>query len=1499
MDNEEVSSRETGLEIAVIGMSGRFPGADDLEQYWELLMKGASAVSYFQEEELISHGVPEHTVRHPRYVKAKPYIKNVYDFDAALFGYAPWEAENMDPQIRLFHECVYHALEHSGYHSDQYDGKIGMYAGAPLDIEWTGRHLSQSGSSQEVLETGIVSSKDFLSQLISYKLNLSGPSYTLYTACSTSLAAIHLACQGLLLGDCNLAVAGGVTLEQPSLSGYLYEEGKIHSQSGVCRPFDSRADGTIFGEGAGAVVLKRLADAVQDGDYIHAVIKGSSSNNDGRRKVGFAAPSLEGQKEVLRSAWEFADIDPSTIGYIEAHGTGTKVGDPIEFEALRQLAGQREARLPIGSVKGNIGHLHAAAGIAGFIKTVFALERETIPPTAGFEEPNPLLEMAHSPFYVNRQPLPWKRKGAPRRAGISSFGVGGTNVHLVLEEAPPRRLSSPAKGMVILPFSAKSAASLQNSLRDMAAYFQRQDDVNLADAAYTLQVGRGQFNYRAVCMAESTEEAAQRLSRLAENAVMMPSNQIQGGQQPVFMFTGQGSQYPGMGAEMYHEYSVFRQELDKLAEMLAPKLGTDIRKFLIHQDDSSAQSGPGLSELNQTWLAQPALFALEYALAKLWISLGIKPALMAGHSIGEYVAATLAGVFRLEDALDIVVARGRLMQSAPDGIMVAAAVPPSEASLYTSGKISLAAVNTPSLCVFSGGEAELAQREAEWEGRGVFYRRLNTSHAFHSAMMDDILEPFRAVVRGKTLSVPQTPFYSCLTGELITGEMAMDPDYWVNQLRGTVRFSAIAAHCLADERNIFIEVGPGKTLCSLIEAQADGKRLVLSTLGSRSETERHSFLESLSSLWLQGAAVTWEALHTEVSRQRIPLPVYCFDRQTYMPPSPSPSQASATGKAESKDHGRALLYQPVWKPIPLPELKPKKDLRPAVWLILQISGNLGPYAVRMRQNGDRCITVQPGAAFSRNGPESYTLNPASKDHFLKLAEELTREGIGIDCLLHGWCLEEKGEADSLSPPQQTSGSTDDHVHGYVSLLHLLSALGDQVLSEGLQLYVAASGIADVYGSADTQPIRAAMMGPLLAIPHEFPGYRCKIIDVHGLSGKQLAARLEQEITSQDEDGLVAYRGTARLVRQFEPIPYAADQAGKDSGEAIAAMQEAAAAAEMEDRQVILYLSSSEDPNLLQFLASRKEVSVLRSAGENLREIEQAVANAAELTGRIDGIIFEPALDWTDIRTLKEREDAEDAISQWNNNITVFKHLNACLAACGAELGFGWILSSLASVVGGYGLCGLAAGASVNDALSVSKFGSAITWAPVNRDFIRKGAYPVTGITEEEAVSTYKQLWALRDQLSRAVISAAPLRDRAKNKERQRLEADRNSPVSPRPLASPVGFLERSPRLGPCLHPVTEAEKVLCELASEQLGVHPVGIEDHFYDLGGHSLLLIRLLSRIKDVFRVELPLSTMLESPTVSGVLGGLEREWGSREVLEEIAVSFREYQKLMLEELK
>ena len=1469
-----MDSHDTGLEIAVIGMSGKFPGADDLEQYWELLMRGESSVSYFSEEELIAGGIPEQSVRNPNYVRAKPFIQNVYDFDASLFGYAPWEVQSMDPQTRLFHECVYHALENSGYHPDRYDGTIGMYAGASLDIQWTNKHLSRNNSGdQGILETGVLSSKDFLSQLISYKLNLTGPSYTLYTACSTSLAAIHLACQGLLLGDCNLALAGGVTLEQPSLTGYLYEDGKINSSSGVCRPFDNRADGTVFGEGAGAVVLKRLSDAVQDGDYIYAVIKGSSSNNDGRRKVGFFAPSLEGQKEVIRSAWDFANIDPSTIEYIEAHGTGTKVGDPIEFEALKQAFGSQDDNVLLGSVKGNIGHLHAAAGIAGFIKVVLSLEREVLPPTVNYTEPNPLLKIKQSHFSVNQQSVPWKRKNVPRRAGLSSFGVGGTNVHLVLEEAPPRPESLSVKGSVIMPFSAKSASSLKCILKDMAAYFHQNSHINMADAAYTLQVGRGQFNYRAVCIADQAEAAARSLIVMAEGAAIDKSVEERLNSSIVFMFTGQGSQYAGMGAELYQQYSKFRQELDRLAEKLIPHLKTDIRLYLCHRTGDCAANGIDLEQLHQTWLAQPALFALEYALAQTWISLGIKPTLMVGHSIGEYVAATIAGVFSLEDALDLVVTRGRLMQSTSAGTMLAAAVPASEAPLYTSDLISLAAINRPNWCVFSGSKIELAHCKEEWESKGIFAHWLNTSHAFHSFMMDEIVEPFKEVLRSKQLHPPQASFFSCLTGELIHEDMAVNPDYWAAQLRGTVHFSEIAATCLADEHCIMLEMGPGKTLCNLVKSQASGERIVLSSLGAR-EREHASFLDTVSCLWIKGVAVKWELLSFGLDRRRLPLPMYHFDRQTYIPLAGAKDHLPVS--QNNLDNAYEFLYQPIWKPTPLSYGGKINRKLPLKWLVFHDGDMLEPCINGLLEAGDSCICVTISARYHRDERGRYAINPNFVDHFHKLADDLKTEGIVIDCILHGWCLEEGPNFYG-----KTGAAATVTERGYPALIHLISALANKVLSEETQIFVAATGIFDIYGSQGARPERRFIMGPLLAMLYEYPRFQCKLIDLGLITRKNLITSLFREITTSTGDNVIVYRGMMRLVQHFEPVM-------SDNSEIVFEKEEA----EEDQRQVYLFISSSDDKSVEKFIHTRGNAHIIHSAAGCMDEIERAVKAAACLTGRIDGVIYDPLQPPLELRTLSE---LSNSLSPNVVDMTSFERLNQCLLSCGADIGFGWIMSSLASVVGGYGLCELSARASAYDAAAEDMSLTTIPWMSLSRDFIRKDTYAVSGITEEQAVAIYERLWPFRNQMNRVVISALPPKKRVVVVSAFQSE---ESGLSESYDSSSI-YSERSVNLGDCIYPSTEAEKILCELVAEQLGVSPVGIEDHFYDLGGHSLLLTRLLSRIKDIFRVELKLSIMLETPTVSAILRVLMNEWGSYEVLEEIATTYRQYQKLVNEEIK
>ncbi|ASA21616.1 type I polyketide synthase [Paenibacillus donghaensis] len=1448
----------TGLEIAVIGISGRFPGAENIEQYWELLMQSKSAVSQFSFEELRSEGIALERLNHPDYVKAKPYLGNVYDFDASLFGYAPWEAENMDPQIRLFHEIVYHALENSGYHPDRYDGQIGMYAGAPLDLKWTSDHLSRHGEGEDVLESGIVSSKDFLSQLISYKLNLTGPSYTLYTACSTSLAAVHLACQGLLLGDCNLAVAGGVTLEQPGKSGYLYQEGTIYSKSGVCRPFDCRADGTIFGEGAGAVVLKRLPEAIDDGDHIYAVIKGSSSNNDGRRKVGFAAPSLEGQKEVIRSAWSLADIDPETIGYIETHGTGTKVGDPIEFTALQQVFGQDSKHRPIGSVKGNIGHLHAAAGIAGLIKTALSLEREMIPPTANYSEPNPLLEMEKSAFYLSREPLAWPRGKLPRRAGISSFGVGGTNVHLILEEPPIRAATEPSGLPAALLLSAKSPAALERMQQELADHLKNMPaGAPLADVAFTLQMGRGQFKYRLACVAAGTDEAVRLLSGTGETGVIR-SAQERINRPVVFMFTGQGSQSIGMGAELYKHHLVYRQEVDRLSELLMPKLGLDIRHYIgAWEGGNSAPEGmDGQAELHQTWLAQPALFVMEYALAKAWMKLGIHPSNMVGHSIGEYVAAALAGVFTLEDALDIVVARGRLMQAAPSGgMMLAAAIPASEASRYVSAGVTLAAINQPELCVFSGDEEELRQRQEEWSQAGIFTARLNTSHAFHSAQMDAILEPFREVLRSKNLNAPELPFYSCLTGEPITGEMAVNPEYWAAQLRGTVNFSAMISGCLANEEHVFLEIGPGQTLCRLAKAQAGVDRLVLSSLGAAgTANEPHVFLETLSQLWLAGVPVQWEALYPPQSRQRLPLPMYSFDRQTYLPgPSlPGPLRAAPI------EPDLPLLYLPAWKQEPLTDTPSVADLQPLTWLILcEESQAAGRCRDQLITRGDHCIEVQPAAQYRRLSPDLVELNPVAAGDYLQLADDLRRDGIRIDRILHAWMLEEQPLPGG--PALAGISEADAAERGYLSLIHLASALDQELCGAHIRLIVAASRIINILGTGGGTPERRAILGPLLTLGQEQPGWQGILVDFQPEPEKRLADKLWQELISATGTAMVAaYRGGTRLVQAFDPIPAPLSEPSNY------------AAAETTSQQVYLVVSPAGGAELIRsFLAERPGAEVIASEGLGSAQLRQAVTAAAGISGRIDGVVFEPelqALEWRTLAVLSAAADLQIPQSQ------TFQELNALLLDCGAEIEFGWILSSLSSVVGGLGLTELAAAAGVMDAAAEDASSGTIPWLSLSRDFIRSTDDTGPGITRDQEYALYGRLWPIRSRISRAIISAQPPAV-------QLSLARKEQPLPVQPVPSDrtydAGLRERPAYLGVYTPPVTEPESIICEIIAELLGVHPVGVEDHFYDLGGHSLLLTRLLSRIKDVFRAELPLRKVLEKPTVTGMIDSLVSEWG------------------------
>jgi amino acid adenylation domain-containing protein len=885
-------------DIAIIGMAGRFPGARDIQAFWRNLKDGVESISFFTEAELAAAGVSAELLANPAYVRARPLLEDADKFDAEFFGISRREAEVMDPQHRVFLETAWEALEHAGYDSETYDGAIGLFAGLFFNTYLLANLCTNRERTEGLLDRShpgamysyLGNDKDYLTTRVAYKLNLRGPAITLLTSCSTSLIAVAQACQSLLCHQCDMALAGGVAILSPPLRGYLSLEGGMVSPDGHCRPFDARGQGTLFGNGCGLVLLKRLPDALADGDHIHAVIKGSAVNNDGSAKVSFTAPSVDGQAEVIALAQALAGLTADAISYIEAHGTGTPLGDPIEVEALTQAFRQTTDRTGfcgIGSLKSNMGHLDVAAGVAGLIKTALALQHRLIPPTLHFTTPNPTIDFENSPFYVVSKPTEWKTDGEPRRAGVSSFGVGGTNAHVVVEEAPAEALepSGPSRPVQLLTISAKVASALDQACARLADYLEANPQCNLADVAYTLEVGRRALPQRRVLACRDAAEAVA-LLRQPDLKRVFTDTAKRRDPPVVFMFPGQGAQQINMGRELYASEPVFRDAVDRCAALLQPRLGLDLRAALADAD-----------LLVQTRITQPALFVIEYALAQLWMSWGVRPAAMIGHSVGEYVAGCLAGVFTLEDALMLVAERARLVQAQPGGAMLAARLPENELRPLLDDALSIAAINSPGLCIASGPFAAIEALERQLKAAGKASVRLSTSHAFHSAMMEPVVAPFTDLLKSVRLSAPQIPYVSNVTAQWITAADATNPDYWAGHVRQAVRFADGVAQLLADPASVLLEVGPGQTLSALARQHPARQReqAVVSSLGQGSELE--TMLTARGRLWLAGLSLEAASFYAGERRRRIPLPTYPFQRQRYWV---EPDWASAGGSGAAR-----------------------------------------------------------------------------------------------------------------------------------------------------------------------------------------------------------------------------------------------------------------------------------------------------------------------------------------------------------------------------------------------------------------------------------------------------------------------------------------------------------------------------------------------------------------------------------------------------------------------
>jgi len=1142
-------------DIAIVGMAARLPGARNVREYWANLCDGVESIRQLTDEELAGAGVRADLLADPSYVKSAAVLDGMDEFDAEFFGFSPKEAAIMDPQHRNFLECSWEALEDAGHPPESFDGAVGVFAGCGMGAYFAFNLLTNADLVDSVglfllRHTG--NDKDFLATRVSYQFDLKGPSVNVQTACSTSLVAVHTASQSLLSGECDMALAGGVTIEIPHARGYLYKEGEILSPDGHCRAFDHRAKGTVFGSGVGVVVLRRLADALADGDHVYAVIKGSAVNNDGSGKVGYLAPSVDGQAAAAAEALAIAGIEADTIGYVETHGTGTPVGDPIEIAALTRAFREttdESGYCALGSVKTNFGHLDTAAGIAGMIKAVLSLEHGQLVPILNFEAPNPELQLDKTPFFVNQELRPWTADG-PRRACVNSLGVGGTNAHLVLEQAPettpPVREGRPYE---LLQLSARTKGALDDASARLASHLRDNPEQALADVAYTLHAGRRAFQWRRVLAAGDSAEAAALLESGDARRVFTHSAGS-GVSSCVFMLPGGGAQYADMGKGLYASEPVYREHVDRGLAALLERTGTDLRPLLMLDDDANADDAN--RELHRPSLQLPAIFIVEVALARLWMSRGIEPDALIGHSMGENTAAHLAGVLTYEDALELVSLRGRLFERIPEGGMLSVPLPPSELERLLEGGLDLASVNAPGMCVVSGPKAELDALAARLARLEVEAKLVPISIAAHSRMLAPILDEFRAYLDSIELSAPNIPIVSNRTGTWLTDDEATSPAYWVEHLRNTIRFSDGVRTLLEGERRVFLEVGPGKTLGSLVK-QHDGLERGQGVVASLRHPDEKApddayFLSALGRLWAAGARIDlgslWESGSESGSYRRVPLPGYAFQHARYWI---DPGTTGAAARAENDEPERLAelddwFFEPAWKETP-PERPHTTE--ETTWLVfLDGAGVGGRLRDELRERGDEVVVVHEGDAFYQLSEHEYVLSPEhGRDGYDALVRDLVATGRMPDRVVHLWPL----TADESFRP----GSSFFHHNqerGFYSLFFLAQALGEENATGALHITAVSNGMQRVAGEELRYPEKATLLGPVRVVPRELPGVTCSSVDVTFDAGgakrfrkktsekvlMQLTQELLREIGTEPRCAVVAWRDGRRFEQVFDP-----------------------------------------------------------------------------------------------------------------------------------------------------------------------------------------------------------------------------------------------------------------------------------------------------------------------------------------------------------------------------
>jgi acyl transferase domain-containing protein/acyl carrier protein len=1407
MNSTATDFSEMDLDIAIIGMAGRFPGAKTLDEYWRNLRDGVESITFFTDEEMRDAGVPPEVIADPLHIRAGAPLEDSELFDAAFFDYSPREAELTDPQHRVFLECAQAAIEDAGYNPESYDKLIGIYAGSSMSSYlifnlYANREALGSTAVQQVK---ISNGSDFLATRTSYKLNLEGPSVNVQTACSTSLVAVHLACQSLLNYQCDMALAGGVSVASAQKTGYFYLEEGILSPDGHCRAFDAKAQGTIGGNGAGIVVLKRLSDALRDRDSVYAVIKGSAINNDGSSKVGFTAPREDGQAAVITMALASAGVEAETISYVEGHGSGTALGDPIEVSALTKAfraSTDKQQFCAIGSVKTNIGHLDAAAGVASLIKTVLALRHKQLPPSLHFNQPNPDIDFASSPFFVNSTLRDWESDSHPRRAGVSSFGIGGTNAHIVLEEAPQiteakeSGAQSNSRQQQLLVLSAKSEAALEAATKNLAAHLRQHPRQSFADLSYTLQVGRRPFPFRRALVCESREDAIAALE-LPGCPQALTGFQEDGNQSVAFMFPGLGDHYLNMARELYYAEPAFREPVDKCFDLLMPHLGVDLREVLYpgeRQEFEAAQNskratasqGINLREmlkrgeakpdeaserLNQTYLTQPIVFVIEYALAQMWMSWGVRPTAMIGYSIGEYVAAVLSGVMSLEDGLRLIAVRGALIQKLEKGAMLAVALGEDEIKPLLGEQLSIAALNGNGMSVVAGRESAVVEMERTLAGKGIVCRRLPTTHAFHSKMMEDVIEPFTSEMRAIELHAPQIPFVSNVTGKWITAEDAQNPNYWSAHLREAVRFGDGLRQLLDSGWRVLVEVGAGQSLSSLaMQAENSSDQsihnplLLVSSLRHAYERESDvTYLQrALGKLWVAGLEIDWERYHgtAALERRRVSAPGYPFQRQRYWIDAPSSSSsentASRTQPSRSVNKQPDLadwFYLPSWKRVLPLAAGAETSVANSRWLLFLDQTPVGQSLLGLlTKQGAAVVCVRPGAGFARLDQSNFIINPDSPQDYQMLLGALGAENRMPQRILHLWTLSaaDAGQAAGVAGVRERFATVQSE--GYYSLLFLAQALAEKPTGAGgLRLSVVASHLHEVTGTERLAPEKATLVGACKVLAQEYAHLRCQSIDLEVPSttlgpaqAQWLARQLILEIEAEGYEPLVAYRGGHRWLQSYEKmrveerplterlrergvylITGGLGRIGLTAAEVLAREVQARLVLvgrdglpERDEWEHVL-TSETADAKVRERIKGVQsveslgaEVLVLGTDVSDRAQLEEALRRAEARFGRIDGVIHAAGMVGEAAHRLMSETDVSQSELHFVPKVYGLYALEEVLAE--REYDFCLLTSSLSPVLGGLGFYAYASANSFMDAYACAHNREGkVRWQSVN------------------------------------------------------------------------------------------------------------------------------------------------------------------------------------------